>query len=385
MIQKRFLECVSLIMSTTFALAQPSIQVADLSFKMNGGSTEEFYYSFAEGDVIVVDFELAKGKGVQFEIVELPNQVKTSQFTARLTDYKVNVFSTKVYLFKITNGMGGKMCSLHIKRIPKSQETVNFNTGWQWKTLYDTTYTHYSEDSLVGHDTVHYVETVKEVVSKEVSEIILEDRTQEIRSSGIIVSDNPRTFVEIKLPQNQKNAQWEKKIVGWGYWLCVGDNSNSIWSQNKDMVTKSASMVAGSTFGPVGSFIAGGVTSLMIPNAEKTDNVRWSIVQFAQEVNAFMNGGPICQSSCIKNGDGPGAVGKFADKYTQGTYYLCLFNDNLHDRIRVTIKVSALIETSTYKDVEYPRTRIVPKYQKVAKVHRNISSRQVRVPVESDK
>ena len=110
-------------MSTTFALAQPSIQVADLSFKMNGGSTEEFYYSFAEGDVIVVDFELAKGKGVQFEIVELPNQVKTSQFTARLTDYKVNVFSTKVYLFKITNGMGGKMCSLHIKRIvpaPKS-------------------------------------------------------------------------------------------------------------------------------------------------------------------------------------------------------------------------------------------------------------------------
>ena len=381
MVQKRFFFSLLLLATTLAAFSQTPIAVADLSFKLNSNSSEEFYYSFAEGDVMVVDFELAKGKGVQFEIVELPNQVKTSQFTARMTNYRINVLSTKVYLFRITNGLGGKMCSLHIKRIPKSQETLDFNTGWEWKTLYDTTYTQYSEDSLVGHDTVHYVETVKEEVSKEVTEVILEDKIQEIRSSGFIVSDNPRAFVEIRLPQNQNGTNREKKVVGWGYWLCVGDNSNSIWSQNKDLVAKSASTIAGVAFGPVGSFIAGGVTSLFIPNAEKADNVKWSIVQNGQDVNAFMTGGPICPSSCLKNGDGPGAAGRFVDKNTQGTYYLCLYNDNIHDRIRVTIKVSAIVETITYKDVDYPRTRVVPKYVKVPKIRRDISSRQVRVPI----
>lgn len=383
MIQKRIVFSFFMFVVAVFVgFSQTPIAVADISFKLNSNSTEEFYYSFAEGDVMVVDFELAKGKGVQFEIVELPNQIKTSQFTARMTNYRINVFSTKVYLFRITNGMGGKMCSLHIKRIPKSQESLNFNTGWKWKTLYDTTYTRYSEDSLVGHDTVHYVETVKEVASKEVSEVILEDKIQEIRSAGVIVSDNPRSFVEIKLPQNQKGTNWEKKVVGWGYWLCVGDNSNSFWSQNKDLVAKSASTIAGAAIGPVGSLIAGGVTSLLIPNAGKADNVRWSIVQSGQDVNAFMNGGPICPSSCLKDGDGPGAAGRFVDKNIQGKYYLCLYNDNIHDRIRVNVKISALVETITYKDVDYPRTRIVPKYVKVPKVRSNISSRQVMVPVE---
>ena len=385
MMHKCYFLCIFFMLNMVVILAQTPVLVADLSFKLNSNTAEEYYYSFAEGDVIVVDFELDKGKGVQFEIMELPNQIKTSQFTAKMTDYRLNVFSTKVYLFRIANGFGNKMCSLHIKRIPKSEETMNFNTGWEWKTLYDTTYTHYSEDSLVGHDTVHYMETVKEEASREVSEVILEDKIQEIRSSGVIISDNPRAFVEIKLPQNQGGTNWKKKVVGWGYWLCVGDNSNSFWSQNKDLVARSASTIAGATVGPIGSFIAGGVTSLLIPNAGKADNVRWSIVQYGYEVNSFMKGGPICPSSCLKNGDGPGAAGRFIDNNTQGTYYLCLYNDNIHDRIRVTIKVSALVETITYKDVDYPRTRIVPQYVKVQKVRRNITSRQVRVPVNEGK
>lgn len=383
MIQKRFLECVSLIMSTTFALAQPSIQVADLSFKMNGGSTEEFYYSFAEGDVIVVDFELAKGKGVQFEIVELPNQVKTSQFTARLTDYKVNVFSTKVYLFKITNGMGGKMCSLHIKRIPKSQETVNFNTDWQWKTLYDTTYTHYSEDSLVGHDTVHYVETMKEVASKEVSEEMLLDRNEEICSvAGMILNENPRKCITFNLPQNTASANQRKRVVGWGYWICVGDHSNNWWSKNKNMLVKGASAIAGTTMSPLEAFVAGEITNLLVPDRGDVGNVIWAIISNRSDRNAFVNGE---RAYCMQTGDGPGACGRFVDANdVQGTYYICLRNDNPIGKIRVNVKVAVLLETITYKDVEYPRTRIVPKYQKVAKVRRNISTRQVRIPVEAD-
>jgi len=276
------------ILSNYFLVAQEPIHVADLSFKMNSNSTQEYYYSFAKGDVIVVDFELTKGKNVQFEIVELPNQIKTSQFTARIFNYQVNVFSTKVYLFRITNSSGNKMCSLHIKRIPKSQETVNFNTGWQWKTLYDTTYTHFKEDSLVGHDTVHYTETVKEVASREITEEMLFDNTVEIKSIGWIEHDNPRAYVEVTLPQNKTEHYVKKRVIGWAFWLCVGD-ANSFWSRNKNALVKSASAIAGLSLSPLGAFVVGGVSDLVIPDQTK-NNVFWAIIANNDNKNAFMRG-----------------------------------------------------------------------------------------------
>ena len=225
------------------------------------------------------------------------------------------------------------------------------------------------------------METVKEVSSRELSEVILEEKTEEIRSYGIINHDNPRTFVEIVLPQNQSGNNWEKKVVGWGYWLCVG-NSNGFWTRNKELVSKSATSIAGATLGPIGALIAGGVSSLAIPDASSVDNVIWSIVRNGQEVQSFMNGGSICSSSCLRHGNGPGASGSFVDGYKQGRYYICLYNDNTHDRIKVTVKVSALIETITYQDIDYQRIRVTPKYVKVSKVRSSVSSHKIRVPVE---
>ncbi len=365
------------------AFSQNPIVVADISFKPSGSEPEELYYSFAEGDIIVVDLEVVKGKNIKsFEVIELPSSMKFSSFKpSSISQKKINVNQKGVYLFRIDAGIGGKVCNLKISRIPKDQSTERFNTGWKWEVIYDTTYTHYEEDSLTRYDTMHYVETVKEVTTRELSEVILEEKTEEIRSYGIISHDNPRTFVEIVLPQNQSGNNWEKKVVGWGYWLCVGNNSNSFWSRNKEMVSKSASF-AGNTLGPIGGLIAGVVTSLAIPDASSVDNVIWSIVRNGQEVQSFMNGGAICSSSCLRNGNGPGASGSFVDGYKQGKYYICLYNDNTHDRIRVTVKVSALMETTTYQDVDYQRTKITPKYIKVPKVSSIVSSHKIRVPIE---
>ncbi len=372
------------ILASPFAVfSQTLIHVADLSFKMSSNSTEEFYYSFAEGDVMVVDFELKKGKGVDFEVIELPNQTKTKQYTARISNYRIKVSSTKVYLFRVTNDLGNKLCYLSIKRIPKSQETVNFNTGWQWKTLYDTTYSTYKEDSLVGHDTIHYTETVTEIASKDLSEIMLVDHTEDIPSvSSMIFNNNPRKCIMVKLPQNEVGPKWEKKVVGWGYWVCVGDHSNSWWSRNKELMVKGA-QIAGTSFSPLGSFIAGEITYMLIPDESKVGNVIWAVIDNVVNKNAFMNGD---QAYCVRHGDGPGASGtvSYEDK-TQGTYYLCLRNDNPLGKIRVNVKVAALMETISYKDVDHQRTKIVPKYIKLTKVKRNISSRQVRVPMEEGK
>jgi hypothetical protein len=372
---------IILYLLTVDAFSQTPIVVADMIFKSSG--LEEFYYSFAEGDIIVVDLEVIKGKNIKsFEVIELPSSMKFSSFKpSSISQKQINVTAKGVYSFRLDAGIGGKVCNLKISRIPKDQSTERFNTGWKWEVLYDTTYTHYQEDSLIGYDTMYYVETVKEITSKELSEVILEEKTEEIRSYGIISHDNPRTFVEIILPQNQSGNNWEKKVVGWGYWLCVG-NSKGFWSRNKEMVSKSASSIADATLGPIGALIAGEVSSLAIPDASSVDNVRWSIVRNGQEVQAFMNGGAICTSSCLRSGNGPGASGSFVDGYKQGRYYICLYNDNTHDRINVTVKVSALMETITYQDVDYQRTKIVPKHVKVYKVRSNASSYKMRVPVE---
>lgn len=363
------------------SFSQTPIVVTDMSFKPSGSEPEELYYSFAEGDIIVVDLEVVKGKNIKsFEVIELPSSMKFSSFKpSSISQKQINVTQKGVYLFRIDAGIGGKVCNLKISRIPKDQSTERFNTGWKWEVLSDTTYTHYKKDSLIGYDTLHYVETVKEVTSKELSEVILEDRTEEIHSIGWIDHDDPRTYVEFSLPQNQSGNNWEKKVVGWGYWLCVGNNSNSFWSRNKEMVSKSVSTIAGAALSPIGGLIVGGITSLAIPDASSVDNVIWAIVRNWQEVQAFMNGGSI---SCLRSGDGPGASGRFVNGHTQGKYYICLYNDNRHYPIRVTVKASALVETTTYQDVDYQRTKITPKYIKVPKVSSIVSSHKIRVPVE---
>ena len=71
-----------LLFTIHLSFAQNQIFVSDLFLEIDGNSTKEIYYSFAKGDVIVINFELTKGKGVDFEVIELPNQVRTNKYTA---------------------------------------------------------------------------------------------------------------------------------------------------------------------------------------------------------------------------------------------------------------------------------------------------------------
>ena len=372
---KIFFAYLFLFASISFAFSQTSVRVADLSFKMKSNSTEEFYYSFAEGDVMVVDFELRKGKGVKFEVIELPYQTKINQFTARISNYRMNVTSTKVYLFRVTNGMGNKLCSLSIKRIPKSQEMVNFNTAWQWKTIYDTTYTTYKEDSLVRHDTVHYTETVKEVVSKEMSEVVLANNNELVHSIGIINYDNPRKFIKIKLPENRKYGNTEQRVYGWTYWIGVTSKKSHILS---NLIKEGTAVIPG--IPKLVKYLLGTAVDITIPNESEADIIYWYLVNNGNDADNFIKGQPF---SWITKGYGTGAYSKFANNNTQGTYYICLYNkEYVHWSVNVYVQVVALVEIITYKDVDYQRTKVVPKYVTLTKQRMNITSSQVRVPVE---
>lgn len=372
MILKRILACLCTFASFVTLLSQTLVPVADLSIRMNSNSTKELYYSFSEGDTMCVDLDLSNGF-VRFEIIELPDQVKTSQFTAKISDYRIIIPSSKVYKFIITNGGTEKKCHLQINKISKSHKKTNVGTlVYQLKTLYDTTYTYYQEDSLVGYDTVHYIETVKEVLTKEYSDVVLTEENAVVHSYGFIDHNNPRTFIKIELPENQVTDNFEQKVHSWAFY--IGVTSNNHLSMGK-LLKNGVSIIPDITV--IKKYLLGKVVDLAIPTG--VDNVQWYILNTAHDVKNFMNNKTF---SCIRNGEGAGAYYKFINKHTQGTFYICLGNQYPHAQINVSVKAVALVETITYKDVDCSRVRIDPKYVKVPKVRQVISQRQIRVPME---
>lgn len=64
-------------------------------------------------------------------------------------------------------------------------------------------------------------------------------------------------------------------------------------------------------------------------------------------------------------GKGIGGYRKFTDpNLMQGGFFLCMLNDNFRQGINVTVKVSAIIETTTYEDKVYTDEVIEPRYEK---------------------
>ena len=66
----------------------------------------------------------------------------------------------------------------------------------------------------------------------------------------------------------------------------------------------------------------------------------------------------------------------------QGSYYICLKNENIHDRIDVTVKAIAIIEVKDYEDVVYDRVKVTPRYVTLNKRRMVVNTRDIRVTIE---
>lgn len=377
MIRKIVLLIVSFFVITNLT-AQTPIVVADMSFK----EPSEFYYSFAEGDLIVIDFDMVKGKNVKsFEVIELPNNTKYSTLKPAKFNKEIVVAQKAVYLFRINTG-SGKVCNLKISRIPKDKTTEKFSTAWKWKTLYDTTYSYYKEDSLVGFDTIPYVETKKEIAREELREEVLFDHGVEINSSGLISQNNPREVVKISLPQNYNSEYKSEKVIAWVYWLAVGDNSNSIWSKNKNLVSGMTEAVGSLFLSPLAAYALGKIPKLIIPDPQEKNSIIMCLVK--EKINSeFAIEDPGTTYSVLTKNRVTGSYEKFINEdRLQGNYYLELYNDKTFGKIRVYVKANAIIKTTYYKDVQIQKYKVEKNYVKVNRIKMNVESTTVRTPVE---
>lgn len=355
------------------SFSQERIELTDQKIKIRAGGTEELYFGFEAGDQISFSFLVLNGKPLkEIEITALPNNTKFADFKTSSTTKTISVSERNVYRFKFKNGsLTPRICNVHIERIPLNEKTVNFNTNVVWKTIYDTTFIPYKEDSLVGYDTLIYPETVKELDTTIYVEQIFMDRSEKVHS--YYNSNSSYTYIAVNLPANKIESYRKEKTISWAYWIGVGDESRQAYAKNVKALGQLASGVATFYTTPLGGLAVGAIAELITPS--RGEDVYYIFMPTFEDAQNFIN-----RNSCMQWNKGKG-IASYA-KYTNrlnNRFFIGLHNDNNTVGIDVNIKVSVIREIKTYKDVTYDRELITPKFVELDKVKTKIKSNKVRI------
>ncbi len=354
----------------------PPVEVANLTLKVGGLSAKEFYYGFAEGDEILFSFEEKRGKKVkEVEIIELPGSSKFMDYrSTKVEQKKIKVYKKGIYRFRFTNSaLGKRVCKVHIQRIPASEALIAFNTDWQWETRYDTSFVPYTEDSLVGYDTV-YIQKVKKVLVKTdtlFTELLNKD---ERVHSATAYGKTQYSYITFSLPNNTYrpnliNPYRSTEVLAWSYWIGVGnealENYDKANRSLKDGILGIGSITGN---GALAALAVSGVSLFTPPPIG--DNVSY-------ELSYSQNG----HKKIIDSGNGRGASGRNT-RVLHGAISIQLYNDNFKDGINTTIKVMLVQVQKKWEDREYTERNIKPKYTTLHKQRMIVNHEEIRVNAE---
>jgi len=344
---------------------QDTITVMENTFKLKGGYEESYYYGFAQGDKMVVLLEEVNGKDIkEFEIIECPSTSKFMDINTSSIYKEMQIQRTAIYEFRIkTAFMAPRTCRIKILRIPKGETTINFNTAWEWKTVYDTTYIPYTIDSIIGYDTIYYKEVVTELASTDLSEVMVLDENAVVEAQMSLSGTSQRYQKSFKLPDNYYNKYHKQELVSWAYWIGVGEEANQAWQRGMSAIKGLAETAATAYISPLGAAALGVAFDWAMPSTG--ENVLFNIV------NSF--GNIITQGNCISTHK------TITNSYNKGDYVIQLYNDNVMQAINVKLRVVAIIRTNNYHDVVYDRRRIDARKVTLNKTRMEITPKQIRV------
>lgn len=361
-----------------FCYSNNPILVNESTVMLDLDQFKELYFSFAEGDEIIFEMEMVKGKHIkEVKIIEMPTNTIFTEFKAELINKKsISIRNKGIYKFSFySSSLTRRVCKIKIYRIPANESTKNFNTNWRWEIKRDTTYTAYQQDSLVGYKTIKYQETVRELKEKKNEEIMLFEKSQTVHS---YYNENvSRTYLKVDLPLLSKNSMREENILAWSYWIGVGQESQEAYKENLKKVSNFAGKLANSYYQtPLAGIAVGTITELIVP--QTGEDVQYYFIPDFQNAHLFMNKQQFMQ---FDMGKGRAAYGR-NDRLKQGTFYIGLANDNLTQGIEVDIKILVVKEIKIFENIIYNKEKEEPQYITLDKTRININETQIRVPVE---
>jgi hypothetical protein len=356
--------------------AQQPVEVTDQKIKISAKSSEELLFAFAAGDQVVFNFsEINKKDLKELEILEYPDVSKFAEYKIeKITDKRLSVTRNTVLVFRFKNSsLAGRICHINIQRIPASPQTQHFNPAVVWKMRYDTTWNTVIKNVVERYDTVYNQTVRKVVVRKDTLEELIINKIQRVHS--VTNGNGNTTSISFLLPVNVNLPNNRKRVIGWAYWIAVGDEARKAWEQNLRAVQKLATQTV--LKDPLSAFVTGVVTELIIPKLG--EDVAYAITDEANR-NLFINQQTYRHYG---NGKGPGGVEKFTHPaLLQGRYFICMSNDNFRTGVDATVKVMALVEQTVFEDKAFTDMEVTPRYRK--EMLQDPSVRQYRFPFPAD-
>lgn len=373
--KQAFVILIGIFLVSKATLGQQLIDVTEQTIRLGGTKEEELFYSFAEGDKIIFNFEELNNKELkEVEIFEYPSNSRFSDFKTSKIDNKILTTTRDgVFVFRFKNSaLSARICKIKIQRIPASELTLNFNTTVTWVIKQDTTWNIYTKDVIIGYDTTYAEKTRKELIRVDTIFIPLFDKTLRVHSETAI-GKNQYTFATVELPQNtylpnQYYPYKSTEVVCWTYWIGVGQKSLEEYDKaNRNIVDGITAIGSLTGYGALASLAATGIS--MFGTTNVGDNVHFKF-------HGFING----QGVILDYGNVVTASGR-NEKVKQGSFSVELFNDNFRDGIDVNLKMVVMQVSKTWEDIKYTEQKVTPRTQK--QIYKDPVINSKKVPVVS--
>lgn len=333
------------LLAASLAQAQQPILVTEQELDLEGKTAQVLCYHFAEGDQVLLDVAEAEGKTLEeVALVAAPGETRWSALDVAVVEgEKIQVPRAGVHMLRIVHGRGGhRHVHVRITRVPRDARTAAHETAVQVAIRRDSVFELVEEEVVVGSHSVTVQQTQRINSRTEYKEdYFMEQKERLVRGE--------KRMVSFDLPEDVETRARDEKVVGWAYWIGVGEESNLAWEQNKALINKAVKLTAGLTLSPLGALAAGLVTELALPPKGRGEDVIFKVVQNDPSVREGYH--------LVANGAGVSSYRKVSDPaLQQGTFGVFLENDNLLYPIDVDIRVSAYIEVKywheEYTDVQ---------------------------------
>lgn len=338
------------------------IIVTEQTLKING--EQRFFYAFEEGDQILIDLSLVKGKNLK----EL--EVLVYQGGSRFQDRQVEKLVSKVikvpkravYEFRLKSG-GAKVVRFKLKRIPYYEARSDFDTHVRWKTVKDTIRRNYRERTNVVYDTT-WVTKYRRVLHKiDTGYLEVVNQQERVHSRTNLSNSNINTL-RFNLPPTIEKKLFEQEVLAWAYWIGVGQEG----MENYDKELKKFLRMAASKI-ITKNLLAGialGVYSVVY-NPPKGENIHYTLT-------TSHNG----KKSTVSNGNIISTFGR-ETKQLEGQVDLKLTNDNIMNGLNVNMQLLAVVQKRHYV-MEGHQERVITPLEK-KEIKGKVLVREREVPI----
>lgn len=308
------------------------IVVTEQTLQING--EQRFFFAFETGDEMVLDLSMLKGKFIkEFEVLVYKGSTKFQVLKIEsLKRKKIRVFERAVYEFRIKSG-GAKRIQFKIERIPYSSARIDFDTYVEWRTITDTIRRNYSEKVTVVYDT-SYVAKYRKVLQRTDLEVIeLANQEERVHSRTNLTNDNINKLT-FNLPPPIQKELLEKKVIGWAYWIGVGQEGTENYNKElkKFLQTAATKVVTKNIL----AGLALGIYAVTV-NPPQGENIKYELLVEQGKKTAK-----------VASGNVTAAFGREM-KALEGKIHLTLDNDNFLNGLNVGFRITAVVERKIYR------------------------------------